>query len=133
MRPAEYVEKQIRKLQYKTTAETHENIFNNVIQAIDEKQKPGAAVPDVRRIIMKNSITKLAVAAMIIVAILVGINLLGGSGTGKVYADIVGQLAGARTMTYSILTSTPVESMPTLRSQMVFKEPGLMRTTTPDG
>jgi outer membrane lipoprotein-sorting protein len=132
MRPAEFVEKQIRKLQYKTSAETHENIFNNVIRAIDEKQKPGAA-PDVRRIIMKTSITKIAVAAMIIAAILVGINLLGGSGTGKVYADIVEQLASARTMTYSILTSTPVESMPTLRSQMIFKEPGLMRTTTADG
>ena len=133
MRPAEYVEKQIRKLQYKTSAETHENILNNVIQAIDEKQKPGATVPDERRIIMKNSITKLAVAAMIIVAILLGINLLGINGAGKVYADIVEQLASARTMTYSILTSTPVESMPTLRSQMVFKEPGLVRTTTPDG
>jgi len=31
------------------------------------------------------------------------------------------------------LTGTPVETMPTLRSQMVFKEPGLIRTTTPDG
>ena len=135
MRPAEYVEKQIRKLQYKTSAETHENIFNNVIQAIDkhERKKPGAAVPDVRRIKMKTSITKLAVAAIILVAILVGINLIGGSGAGKVYADIVEQLAGARTMTYSILTKTPVENMPGLRSQMVFKEPGLMRTTTPDG
>ena len=135
MRPAEYVEKQIRKLQYKTSAETHDNIFKNVVQAINEheQKKPGTAVPEVRRIIMKTSITKLAVAAMLIAAILVGINLLGGSGTGKVYADIVEQLAGARTMTYSILTGTPVENMPTLRSQMVFKEPGLIRTTTPDG
>ena len=67
MRPAEFVEKQIRKLQYKTTAETHEKVFNNVLQAMDEfeKKKAGAAAPDVRRIIMKNSITKLAVAAMI--------------------------------------------------------------------
>jgi len=120
MRPAENIEKLI---------------IGNVLQALDEKEKqrPSVFMPDTRRTIMKSTITKLAAAAVIIVAVFVGIHQFGGDGASVVFADIVEQLANARTMTYSVVTRTPVESMPTLRLQMAFKEPGYMRTTTADG
>jgi len=99
-------------------------------------RRPATRIIDfktIRRTIMKNPVTKLAAAAVIILAVLIGINLLVFDGTGAVYASVVEQLQNARTMTYSIVTRTPVENMPTLRVEMIFMEPGYMRTTTPDG
>jgi len=135
MSPSENIEKLIRKLHYETSAETHDRVFGNVMLALEkqQKQKAGVIKPDLWRMIMKTKITKLAAAAVIIAAVLVGILQLGGNGTNAVYASVVEQLHYARTMTYSIMTHTPVESMPTLRQQMAFKEPGYMRTTTADG
>ncbi len=86
-----------------------------------------------RRIIMKSRITKLAAAAVIIIAVIAAINQFGGSGTSAVYAAVVEQLHNARTMTYSIVTQTNIESIPTVRVEMAFKEPGYMRITTIDG
>ncbi len=134
MGPAENIENKIKKLRYETNAEAHRKILDNVIQAIDkrEEQKTGTTAPDIWRTIMKNPIIKLAVAAAIIILVYAGISQISGNGA-NVYAGIVEQLANARTMTYSILTRTPVESMPTLRLEMAFKEPGHIRTTTADG
>ena len=81
---------------------------------------------------MNSKMIKFAAAAAIIVVVLSGFHFIGGS-RGTVYASIVEQLQQARTLTYSIVTRTPVENMPTLRLQMAFKEPGYMRTTTADG
>jgi outer membrane lipoprotein-sorting protein len=135
MRPLENIEKLVKKLRYKTSAQTHDRVLDNVLLALDEKQKQKAGVikPDLWRTIMKTKVTKVAAAAVIIAAVLVGIHQLGGNGASAVYASVVEQLQYARTMTYSIVTHTPVESMPTLRLQMAFKEPGYMRTTTADG
>jgi outer membrane lipoprotein-sorting protein len=135
MRPFEHIEKLIKKLNYETSTETHDRIYDNILLVLDEKQKQkaDAIAPDIWRMIMKTKTIKLAAAAVIITAVLVGIHLLGGNGANAVYASVVEQLHYARTMTYSIVTHTPVESMPTLRQQMAFKEPGLMRTTTADG
>ena len=83
--------------------------------------------------IMKSKITKLAAAAAIITAVLIGIHQLAGNGAGVVFASVVEQLHNARTMTYSVVTHTPVEGMPTMRTEMAFKEPAYMRTTTADG
>ncbi len=135
MRPSENIEKLIKKLRYKTSAETHNRVLDNVLLALDKKQKQKAGVikPDLWRIIMKTKVTKLAAAAVIIAAVFVGIHQLAGNGANAVYASVVEQLHYARTMTYSIVTHTPVDSIPTLRLQMAFKEPGYIRTTTADG
>jgi outer membrane lipoprotein-sorting protein len=132
MRPAENIEKLIRKLRYKTSAEAHEKVLGNVMRALDKKQKAGATTPDIRRTIMNNKTIKFAAAAAIIIAVLSGFHIIGGTPS-TIYANIVEQLQKARTLTYSMVTHTPVESMPTLRQQMAFKEPGFMRTTTADG
>jgi hypothetical protein len=75
MRPAENIEKLIRKLRYKTSAEAHEKVLGNVLQALDEKQeqKGGVVKPDIWSTIMKTKVTKLAVAAVIIVCVMLAI------------------------------------------------------------
>jgi len=85
------------------------------------------------RIVMKNRMTKLAVAAVVILAVALGLSLFTGNGAGKVYARMVDQLHNAGTLTYSQVSVTGVESMPTVRMEVAFKEPGYLRTATADG
>ncbi len=80
-----------------------------------------------RRKIMKSPITRIAAAAVIIIAVLTGIHYFGVSipGTSVVFADVVERLHNARTMTYTVNATTAIE--------IAFKEPGYMRTTMPGG
>jgi hypothetical protein len=70
MRPADNIEKLVKKLRYKASAETHDRVFGNVLEALDksEKQQSGATAPNIRRIIMKSPLIKIAAAAAIISA-----------------------------------------------------------------
>jgi outer membrane lipoprotein-sorting protein len=79
------------------------------------------------RTIMNSPTGKLAAAAVIIIAALIGIYYLGSSinGTSVVFADIVERLHNARTLTYTVNTTTEMKT--------AFKEPGYMRITMPGG
>ncbi|MHC4283397.1 MAG: hypothetical protein ACYSWZ_10565 [Planctomycetota bacterium] len=72
MRPADNMENLIKKLRYKASTETHDRVLGNVFEALDkfEEQKPSAPAQKIRVTIMKNPITKLAAAAVIIIAVL---------------------------------------------------------------
>lgn len=134
MRPAENIEKLIKTLRYKAGAETHEKVLGNVLQALDkhQRQESGATTPDLWRTIMNRKITKLATAAAVIIAALIGFHYLGGSAS-NVYADVVERLQKARTLLYTVTTSTAIEGMPDMRMEIAFKEPGYMRMTMPGG
>jgi outer membrane lipoprotein-sorting protein len=129
MRPAEKIESLIKKLQYKASAETHGKVLNNVLQALDknEKQKSGAQAPYIWSTIMKNPITKLAAAAIIIIAAIVVISQLGIHVENSAFAQVADRLRTAQTLAYKVITNSGIEM------DMVFKEPGYMRTTTADG
>ena len=94
-------------------------------------QESGGAL--IRRIIMKSGTAKLAAAALIVLAVVLGLTLFTGSGAGRAYAQAVDRLYKAQTMTFSVVNKTGVESMPTVRTQIAFRAPGLMRITNPDG
>jgi hypothetical protein len=134
MRPAENIEKLIKKLRYKAGAETHERVLGNVVAALDEheKQKSGVIKPEIWRTIMNSKITRLATAAAVILAVLVSFHYLGGS-AGTVYAEVAQRLQTARTLLYTVTTSTAIEGMPAMRMEVAFREPGYMRMTMPGG
>jgi hypothetical protein len=76
MRPAENIEKLIKKLSDKTNAKMDERVRKNMLNALAESEKQSALTwPNIRKIIMKNPITKLAAAAVIIVAVMLSINI----------------------------------------------------------
>ena len=142
MRPAENIEKLIKRLRYKTSDETHDRVFGNVMQALDKRQEHKSSPPlcfakrssgpDPWRTIMNNKMIKLATAAAIIVAVLIGFHTIGGS-AGTVYADVVKQLQKARTLIYTVTSTTPVEGISATEIEVAFKEPGFMRMTMPGG
>ncbi|OHB61835.1 MAG: hypothetical protein A2Y76_07370 [Planctomycetes bacterium RBG_13_60_9] len=85
------------------------------------------------RIIMSNRMTKWAVAAVVALAVIGGLSLFTGNGSGKLYANVVETLHNARTLTYSMVTRTGLESMETMRTDLAFKEPSHLRVSQPDG
>jgi len=137
MKPSENIEKLIKKLRYKTNAETHDRVLGNVLQVLDEKekQKPGVTKPDLWRNIMNTKIRKFALAAAIIIAAIIGLHYIAGpfGVTGTVYAEVVERLQKARTLIYTATTTTPVEGMPQMKMEIAFKEPGYVRITLPGG
>ena len=81
MRPTDNIEKAVKKLNFTASAKLHDRIWCDVRDAQKEQEKSKSALsePNIRRIIMKSPITKLAAAAVIIVAVLAGIHKFGGS------------------------------------------------------
>ncbi len=81
MRPAEKIERLIKKSRYKASSEAYDKALGSFLQAVDayEKQKLALTEPNIWRIIMKSKITKLATAAVIIAAIMLGMYALTGS------------------------------------------------------
>jgi len=102
MSPSESIEKLIKKLRYQANAETHERILGNVLQTLDtlEMQKPGAVAPNIRSIIMKSPITKLAAAAVIILAILAGLPFLNNGGSSITLAGVLEKVEQTRAYMY---------------------------------
>jgi outer membrane lipoprotein-sorting protein len=79
--------------------------------------------------IMKSQITKLAAAAVIVIAVLIGIYEIGGSASA--FAEVVKPFLTARTATFKVTIN--VEGGPTQTGEGMFMEPGRLRQTSPDG
>ncbi|MHC4659139.1 MAG: LolA family protein [Planctomycetota bacterium] len=78
---------------------------------------------------MKSPITKLAVAAVIIVAVVIGINEF--IGPSVAFADVVRPFLTANTATFKV--TIEVQGGPTQTGDGMFKEPGRMRQSSPEG
>ncbi|UCD53196.1 MAG: hypothetical protein JSW27_11240 [Phycisphaerales bacterium] len=78
---------------------------------------------------MKSPFTKLATAAVIAIAVLIGINLTGRSGVA--FADIVQPFLTARTATFTM--TMEVQGAPTQTFDCMYAEPIRMRQATTDG
>ena len=90
MRQAENIEKFIKNTKIDTNVKTDNAVFGDVIEAFEKSKgkKASATEQNIWRIIMKNNMTKLATAAVIIIAIMLGMYVLTGSGTSITMAQI---------------------------------------------
>jgi hypothetical protein len=81
MRPAEHIEKLIKNIDIDTNAKTDNAVLGDVIEAFEQSKNKKTSVieQNMWRIIMKSKITKLAAAAVIIIAIMLGMYVLTGS------------------------------------------------------
>jgi hypothetical protein len=103
MRPAD-IEKLIKDVPIDTSAKTDKAVLGDVLKTLENSKmtESAKAEPNVWRIIMKSRITKLAVAAVIIIAIMVNISYFGGSidGTTAAWANTLEQIYKATSVTY---------------------------------
>ncbi|MFH1616129.1 MAG: hypothetical protein ABIG61_13715 [Planctomycetota bacterium] len=100
MKPADNIHKLIKKLQIEPGLDMDRKVHIRITKALEKwkKTKPAGSKPNIWRTIMKSRITKLAAAAVIIIAILIGINQFGGSigGGSVVWADVLKQISEFR-------------------------------------
>lgn len=113
MRPSDNIEKKITNTNIETNPDTDKLVLNDAVNAMSgSKHKATADNNPARwRIIMKTKAAKLAIAAMVLIASLIGINQFGGSidMANPVFAEIVQPLLSIETgsfkMTINVLNS----------------------------
>ena len=92
MKSAENIEKLIKNLDWDIdiNTETDRAILGELSEVHEKskKMKSALAEPNIRRQIMKSPITKLAAAAVIIIAVFIGIDQLGTNRSSVVWADV---------------------------------------------
>jgi len=92
MRPAENIEKLVKNINIDTNAKIDEEVLGEVVKAFEKSKskKTSATEQNIWRIIMKSPITKLAAAAVIIIAVSLGVNLVTGPDVASVvWGDVV--------------------------------------------
>ncbi len=95
MRRADNTEQIIKEnLSFTASAAMHDRILNDVLAAQKESQKTGSALakPSIRSIIMKSPIIKLATAAIVAIACLIGLSLWRRTESGIALADVLAQI-----------------------------------------
>jgi len=90
MRQSKNIEKLIKNINIETNAQTDDAVLNEVVKAFEESKKKISAKtqPSIWRMIMKSRMTKLAVAAAIVIAAIMSIHHLGGSSTSVAWAEV---------------------------------------------
>jgi len=80
MRPAENIKKLIANAPIKTNPAVNEAVLKDLLNELNKSEKKPSATlqPNIWKIIMKSRITQLTTAAVIIIAVIIGINQLGG-------------------------------------------------------
>ena len=94
MRPTDDINRLIKKLQLKASANLDRRVHNDIEMALAESQKTESAVtqPNIWRTIMKSPITKLAAAAVVIIACLIGLSFWRTTGSGIALADVLARI-----------------------------------------
>jgi len=125
MRTAENIEKFIRNIRYKASAEMHKRTLNDTLEAHSKSRKVewAAAHSNIWRTIMKSKITKLSSAALIIIAVMAGMIHFGGSidGSSIVFAEVLKSIQEANSAVWHeqrVITCNG-EELPFLKSDAV--------------
>ncbi len=106
MRPSEDLKKLIKNMSVRASAELDNRIYGEIDKAAAEAKKrrePVGEGPTIGRIIMRSPITKLAIAAVIIIAVMLGIYLFSGrmpSATCCAWAQIADRVEQIKTCIY---------------------------------
>jgi hypothetical protein len=120
MRLADNIEKLIRDLHVlnvNTSGEMDQRTLRDALKAQEEfsKMKLNRTQPSIWRIIMKSRITKFAAAAAIIIAVILGLNIIDGPDMASVaWADVVRPILTARTVVFHV-RSVEGENVPITR------------------
>lgn len=80
MKPADDIKRLFENAELTTHPQTHEKVFQDLLDAQQATNATSPAQPEIGRFVMRHPITKYAVAALIVVAVLVGLSLFKSTG-----------------------------------------------------
>ncbi len=105
MKPSDKVEKIFTETNIETNSDVDSVVLDDAIRAMSKSKEnaPGCDKSNAWRIIMKNRITKIAVAAVVIIAAMIATNQFGGSidGSSMAWAKVVEKCYSFKTATYT--------------------------------
>jgi len=112
VRPAENINELIRKLHVKASADLDKRVHDEISMALAESRKTESAPPEpnIWRIIMKSPITKLATAAVVIIACVIGLSLWRTTGSGILLAEVLARVEQARSVRWTVTGSSMMSS-----------------------
>lgn len=100
MKSLKYIKMLLRNTKIRSNPEVNQAVLKDLLKQIDcaETQKPAASLPNIRRTIMKNRITKLAITAAVIAVVVLGLFEFVGtqSTSGVVWAEVVKKVEASR-------------------------------------
>jgi hypothetical protein len=103
MRPTEDMERLFKEAELTIHPDTDEQVFQDVLQAQQNRTKKSPALPGrIWRMTMKNPIGRLAVAAVVVIACLIGLSLWRGTGSGVALADVLTRLGQVSAYMYQM-------------------------------
>lgn len=115
MKPTEDIEKRIKNVNIVIDSESNKRVFSNILQAFQKSTAKDLAPtdqPNIWRMIFRNPLTKLAAAAVIILAV-------------SFFIAPQGPDEQADTTTVSKATKSPVEMMTALSLERAFRRGGI--------
>ena len=130
MKSSESIEKLMKDVPINTNAEKDKEVLDDVIKAMEESKKQSTIRADIRRIIMQNKMIKLTAAAVILFAVILGINFLGApiDGTSSAFATAMDSIKQAKTFSCIIVMElnyddNQVRGTYLSKNKIMFKEP----------
>ena len=134
MRPADNINDLIKKLQLKASADLDKRVNDDISAALtkSQKNKSAQAEPIIWRTIMKSPVTKIAAAAVIIIACSAAWILWESTGSGIALAEVLTRIEQVTGYTYQLKSTTTRQQLTGMRTYtvLVSKEHGIKMTIT---
>jgi hypothetical protein len=103
MKSADNLKRLFKDAELSINPDTDERVFEDVLQAQQDTQKNLPAAPEsIWRITMKSPITKLATAAIVAIACLIGLSLWRGTESGIALADVLARVEQAKAFRFQL-------------------------------
>ena len=114
MEPADNIHKLIKKLQVEPSTDMDRKVHSRITKALEkwEKTKTAATPPNIWRTIMKSKITKFSIAAVIIVAVLLTVNIFHQSIPTASAAEVLQDAIDAISDLWSVHMKTRMRTLP---------------------
>ncbi len=110
MKPADDIKRLFKSAELSIHSDADERVFEDVRQAQRQTIKDSPALPDSSwRSIMKSPITKLAVAAAVVVACLIGVSFWKQTGSGLALAEVLAQIEQIRAYRLKVSSTFEME------------------------
>ncbi len=122
MKHAEEIKRVFRKAGLGLDPSADERMFQDMLQARRQTTQNPRSVFDRGRTIMKSPFTKVAVAAAVVVACVVGVSLWKGTGSGLALAEVLARMGEVQTYSLKLTTtwqSEGAESKPTAEATIL--------------
>ena len=133
MRPSDNVNELIKKLKLKASVNLDKRVHDDISMALAESEKTKSAVtqPNIWRIIMKNPLTKVAIASVLTIACLTGLFFWKSTGSGIALADVLTRIEQVTAYMYQMRSTVTKQQTRTdlISTVLISQENGLKITT----